>query len=142
MVANVKDKAAIVGIGNTTFSKNSGVSELSLAVQAVKAALDDAGLHPSEVDGMATFTMDTSDEIEVARALGVGEMTFFGRAHYGAIRGMALPAQVVGQASGPLIAGVLFDASGSYNAALLVFAAIALGSSLLVFAARPPRALT
>jgi acetyl-CoA acetyltransferase len=83
MVANIKDKAAIVGIGNTTFSKNSGVSELSLAVQAVKLALDDAGLHPSQVDGMATFTMDTSDEIEVARALGVGEMTFYGRAHYG-----------------------------------------------------------
>ncbi len=83
MVANVKDKAVIVGVGNTQFSKDSGVSELSLAVQAVKAALDDAGLHPSAVDGMATFTMDTNDEIEVARALGVGEMTFYGRSHYG-----------------------------------------------------------
>ena len=57
MIANVKDKAAIVGIGNTTFSKDSGVSELSLAVQAVKAAIDDAGLKPSDIDGMATFTM-------------------------------------------------------------------------------------
>ena len=57
MVANVKDKAVIVGIGNTEFSKNSGVSELSLAVQAIKAALDDAGLTPSDVDGMATFTI-------------------------------------------------------------------------------------
>ena len=83
MVANVKDKAVIVGIGNTEFSKDSGVSELSLAAQAVKAALDDAGLHPSAIDGMATFTMDTSDEIELARALGVGEMTFYGRSHYG-----------------------------------------------------------
>ena len=83
MVANVKDKAVIVGVGNTAFSKNSGVSELSLAIQAIKIACDDAGLHPSAIDGMATFTMDTSDEIEVARALGVGELTFFGRAHYG-----------------------------------------------------------
>ena len=72
MVANVKDKAVIVGIGNTEFSKNSGVSELSLAVQAIKIALDDAGLKPTDIDGMVTFTMDTSDEIEVARALGVG----------------------------------------------------------------------
>ena len=64
MVANVKDKAVIVGIGNTRFSKDSGVSELSLAVQAVKAAIDDAGLKPSDIDGMATFTMDTNDEIE------------------------------------------------------------------------------
>ena len=83
MVANVKDKAVIVGVGNTAFSKDSGVSELSLAVQAVKAALDDAGLQPSDVDGMATFTMDTNDEIEVARALGCGELTFWGRSHYG-----------------------------------------------------------
>ncbi len=83
MIANVKDKAVIVGIGNTTFSKDSGVSELSLAVQAIKAAIDDAGLKPSDIDGMATFTMDTNDEIEVARALGVGELTFYGRSHYG-----------------------------------------------------------
>jgi len=83
VVANVKDKAVIVGVGNTEFSKNSGVSELNLAIQAIKIACDDAGLHPSAIDGMVTFTMDTSDEIEVARALGVGELTFYGRAHYG-----------------------------------------------------------
>ena len=83
MVANVKDKAVIVGVGNTDFSKDSGVSELSLAVQATKIALDDAGLQPSDIDGMATFTMDTNDEIEVARALGCGELTFWGRSHYG-----------------------------------------------------------
>jgi acetyl-CoA acetyltransferase len=83
VVANIKDKAVIVGIGNTKFSKDSGVSELSLAVQAIKIALDDAGLQPSDVDGMATFTMDTNDEIEVARALGCGELTFWGRSHYG-----------------------------------------------------------
>ena len=47
MVANIKDKAVIVGVGNTKFSKDSGVSELSLAVQAIKTALDDAGLQPS-----------------------------------------------------------------------------------------------
>jgi acetyl-CoA acetyltransferase len=83
MTATVRDKAVIVGIGNTQFSKNSGVSELNLAIQAVKTACDDAGLHPSAIDGMATFTMDTTDEIELARALGVGELTFWGRSHYG-----------------------------------------------------------
>ncbi len=83
MVANIKDKAVIVGVGNTKFSKDSGVSELSLAAQAVKIALDDAGLKPSDIDGFATFTMDANDEIEVARALGVGDITFWGRSHYG-----------------------------------------------------------
>jgi acetyl-CoA acetyltransferase len=79
----LRDQAAIVGIGQTEFSKNSGRSELQLAAEAVKAALDDAGLQPSDVDGMTTFTMDTSQEIEVARAVGIGDLTFFSRIEYG-----------------------------------------------------------
>jgi acetyl-CoA acetyltransferase len=76
-------RAAIVGIGATEFSKDSGRSELKLAVEAVRAALDDAGLSPSDVDGMVTFTMDTSPEITVAQAAGIGELSFFSRIHYG-----------------------------------------------------------
>ncbi|MFP3989358.1 lipid-transfer protein [Streptomyces sp. E11-3] len=76
-------KAAIVGIGATDFSKDSGRSELKLAVEAVRAALDDAGLTPADVDGMVTFTMDTSPEITVAQAAGMGELSFFSRVHYG-----------------------------------------------------------
>lgn len=75
--------AAVAGIGATGFSKDSGRSELRLAVEAVRAALDDAGLSPADVDGMATFTMDTSPEITVARAAGIGELSFFSRVHYG-----------------------------------------------------------
>ncbi len=75
--------AAIAGIGATEFSKDSGRSELRLAVEATAAALEDAGLEPSDVDGMVTFTMDTNPEIEIARNLGVGELTFFSRIHHG-----------------------------------------------------------
>ncbi|WP_030024466.1 lipid-transfer protein [Streptomyces monomycini] len=76
-------RAAIAGIGATEFSKDSGRSELKLAVEAVRAALDDAGLGPGDVDGMVTFTMDTSPEITVAQAAGIGELSFFSRVHYG-----------------------------------------------------------
>lgn len=76
-------RAAIVGIGATEFSKDSGRSELKLAVEAVRAALDDAGLTPADVDGLVTFTMDTSPEITVAQAAGIGELSFFSRIHYG-----------------------------------------------------------
>ncbi|MER6616882.1 lipid-transfer protein [Streptomyces xantholiticus] len=76
-------RAAIVGIGATEFSKDSGRSELKLAVEAVTAAIDDAGLSPADVDGMVTFTMDTSPEITVAQAAGIGELSFFSRVHYG-----------------------------------------------------------
>ncbi|MFJ8360711.1 lipid-transfer protein [Streptomyces sp. NPDC093984] len=76
-------RAAVAGIGATEFSKDSGRSELRLVVEAVRAALDDAGLTPADVDGMVTFTMDTSPEITVAQAAGIGELSFFSRVHYG-----------------------------------------------------------
>jgi acetyl-CoA acetyltransferase len=76
-------RAAIAGVGATEFSKDSGRSELRLAVEAVRAALDDAGLTPADVDGLVTFTMDTSPEITVAQACGMGELSFFSRIHYG-----------------------------------------------------------
>ncbi len=68
--------AAIAGIGQTEFSKDSGRSELQLAAECVKAALDDAGLDPSDVDGMITFTLDNSDEIGLCRCLGVRDLAF------------------------------------------------------------------
>jgi acetyl-CoA acetyltransferase len=75
--------AAIVGIGATEFSKDSGRSELQLAAEAVRDALSDAGLHPSDVDGLVTFTMDANAEVAVARELGIPELSFFSRIGYG-----------------------------------------------------------
>ena len=75
--------SAIVGMGATEFSKESGRSELRLAVEAVGAALADAGLRPSDVDGLVTFSMDANAEIAVARELGIPELRFFGRIPYG-----------------------------------------------------------
>jgi acetyl-CoA acetyltransferase len=76
-------RTAICGIGATEFSKDSGRSELRLAAEAVAAALADAGVEPAEVDGLVTFSSDTNPEIELARSLGMGELTFFSRVHYG-----------------------------------------------------------
>ncbi|HVN38268.1 MAG TPA: lipid-transfer protein [Myxococcota bacterium] len=76
MSITLKDQAAIVGIGATDFSKNSGRSDLQLACEAVRAAIADAGLKPSQIDGMTTFTMDLTDDIEVARSVGIGGLTF------------------------------------------------------------------
>jgi acetyl-CoA acetyltransferase len=81
--SGLKDKAAIVGIGATEFSKNSGRSELQLAVECVSAAIADAGLAHSDIDGMCNFTMDNNPAIEVNRTLGGGDLRFFSRIHYG-----------------------------------------------------------
>ncbi|MDA8275779.1 MAG: lipid-transfer protein [Actinomycetota bacterium] len=95
-------RTAVVGIGATEFSKDSGRSELRLAAEAVDAALADAGIAPSEVDGLVTFSADTNPEIEVARSLGIGELTFFSRVHYGGGAGCA----TVQQAALAVAAGV------------------------------------
>jgi acetyl-CoA acetyltransferase len=83
LVDNLACRAAIVGIGATEFSKMSGRTELKLAVEAVRAALDDAGLQPSDVDGLVTFTMDANSEIAVARELGIARLSFFSRINFG-----------------------------------------------------------
>ncbi|WP_341228939.1 lipid-transfer protein [Nocardioides salarius] len=83
MSRSLSGKAAIAGIGATEFSKESGRSELQLAVEAVRAAVEDAGLTMADVDGLTTFTMDANSEIAVARELGIGELRFFSRISYG-----------------------------------------------------------
>src|SRR5215831_2488974 len=74
---------AIAGIGATEFSKDSGRSELRLAVEAITAALADAGLAAADVDGLVTFTMDSNAEIAVARELGLRELRFLDQVGYG-----------------------------------------------------------
>jgi acetyl-CoA acetyltransferase len=83
MTHPLRDRAAIAGIGATEFSKDSGRTELRLACEAVAAALADAGLEPAEVDGMVTFSMDGTDDAEIARSTGIGDLTFFSRVPYG-----------------------------------------------------------
>lgn len=76
-------RTAIAGIGATEFSKKSGRSELQLALEAIRAALEDAGLTPADVKGLVTFTADNTSETEIARYLGIPEMTYFARTPFG-----------------------------------------------------------
>ena len=76
-------QTAIVGIGATEFSKNSGRSELQLAAEAVKAALDDAGLRPADVDGLVSFVQDTNDELRLIRSVGIEQVTWASRTPFG-----------------------------------------------------------
>lgn len=78
-MTGILNQTAIVGIGQTEFSKNSGRSELQLALEASKAALDDAGLIPADIDGAVTFTIDTNDENDLIRCLGVPELRWTAR---------------------------------------------------------------
>jgi acetyl-CoA acetyltransferase len=82
-MAGLKDATAIVGIGQTSFAKQLPEDERTLACRAVLAALDDAGISPSEVDALASYTMEETDEVELAKAVGFGDLTFFSKVGYG-----------------------------------------------------------
>jgi acetyl-CoA acetyltransferase len=100
-------KAAIAGIGATEFSKDSGRSELRLAAEACLAAIKDAGLSPSDVDGLVTYTADTNSEIAVQRELGIPALRFFSRVDYGG-----------GAACGTVAHAAMAVATGQANAVL------------------------
>ena len=100
----LKDKTAIAGIGLTEFSKKSGVSELSLAAQATLRACDDAGISPSEIDGFVSYTLDSTDEIELARTVGAGDLKLFTKVNYGG-----------GAAVGTILHAVMAVATGVAN---------------------------
>ena len=53
-------RAAIVGIGRTEYSRNSGRSTLALARECATAAVEDAGLCVSDIDAMVTFQANDS----------------------------------------------------------------------------------
>ena len=79
-----RDKVAIVGIGYSRspgvpggFSRNSGVSVLTLAVRAAREACADAGIDPKELDGGVTYQInDSISPLEVLRALGCPQVNY------------------------------------------------------------------
>ena len=95
------DKTAIVGIGQTTFGKGLPESELELACVAISNALDDCGIPPHEVDGLASYTMEQNREVDVARSVGLGDVTWFSQVGFGGGAGCG----VVGQAAMAVVTG-------------------------------------
>ena len=63
---------------------------------------------------------------------------YYGRLHLGSIRGLTLPAQIGGQAMGPIIAGFMFDSTGSYEAPFTIFGIIVAFAAVMVLAATQP----
>ena len=85
----MRNAAAIVGIGQTEFSKNIGRPERTLALEAIRKALLDAGLEPREVDGLVRFDLESTTEVEIARNLGLENVRFFSEIAYGGGAGCA-----------------------------------------------------
>jgi acetyl-CoA acetyltransferase len=75
--------ASIAGIGRTPYSKRSGRSNLELSIEAIRVALNDAGLQHDDLDGLVTSVVDTSDPSTVAESLGLDTIRYFAATPYG-----------------------------------------------------------
>lgn len=71
----MRGAAAIVGIGRSSYTRNSGRTVLAQAAEAARAAIADAGLGPRDVDGTASFqAADSVLGYRLADAIGVPEL--------------------------------------------------------------------
>ena len=100
----IRREAAIVGIGQTEYAKALAPTAWQLAVEAVVAALADAGVDAADVDGMCRFAapFETVSEAMLVRSLGIRELSFLAQAPHG---GEALGA-VVAHAAAAISAGL------------------------------------
>ena len=134
--------SAISGLAFGAFIRHLGV-RLSLMVTALFLALSAVV--------MVWITQSWHGYVAAALfGMGIGGMLtvlplawadYFGRTSYGAIRGTALAVQVVAQAAGPLISGILRDYTGDYVWSLwvfVVFSVIAILTAVLIRVPPPP----
>lgn len=137
----------------STFSFMSGVASLGFGFLPRSQPIRYAMALSAAALGIGTFAMlGIAAPIHAYLAAGLfglgvgGLMTllpiawadYFGRASFGAIRGIALSVQVLAQALGPLLSGALRDWSGSYRLSLQCFVALSCLSVLTALFARQP----
>ena len=74
----MRGKAAIVGIGETTYYKHgqSPDPEVKLVLDAIQLAAEDAGIDVREIDGFASYADDRNDPSRLMTALGSPDLTF------------------------------------------------------------------
>ena len=69
---HLRGRYAIVGVGETTYTRGAGMTTRALACWAIRNAIQDAGLAPSDVDGMLSYQLgDSTSSTFVAGDLGI-----------------------------------------------------------------------
>lgn len=81
--AALRDRCAIVGVGQTAYTRGTEASTLELHLEAAFRALDDAGMQPSDID--AVIPNDIADRIaeEYILNLGLSDLSFSATIHTG-----------------------------------------------------------
>jgi 3-oxoacyl-[acyl-carrier-protein] synthase III len=72
----MKDQVAIVGIGTTGYARDLGRTAPTLAIEAGSAAIKDAGLRPSDINGVCSSTWNLNpSSMYMQVTLGIPEST-------------------------------------------------------------------
>ncbi len=74
---SIRDCAAIIGIGQTEFSRELGRTEHRLACEAIALAIADAGLTARDIDGIVRYDIETNSEPAILYSLGIPHLRFF-----------------------------------------------------------------
>jgi acetyl-CoA acetyltransferase len=83
-MATLRDQAAIVGIGSTDFEQVSDKTGVQLALEAIDAAIADAGLERRDIDGIIRYSVDSSTSVEMLAAnLGVDDLAYWSEVPHG-----------------------------------------------------------
>ena len=78
MRRSLRGRVAVAGVGETTYYKHgkSPDAEFKLALKAVLAACESAGISPREIDGFCSYSDDRSESIRLANALGIPDLKY------------------------------------------------------------------
>jgi acetyl-CoA acetyltransferase len=79
---SLKDQGCIVGVGESTFSRGSGKTELGLMLEASIHAINDAGLKPHDIDGIIGPPIGATAE-HFAANLGIEDLRYATTVHMG-----------------------------------------------------------
>ena len=102
---SLRGRVAVIGIGETAYYKHgqSPDPEFVLALKAILAACEDAGISPREIDGFASYSNDRNEPSRLSAALGLPELRFSNMQWGGGGGGGA---GAVGNAAAAIIAGL------------------------------------
>ncbi len=101
---SIRGKAAIIGLGASDYYKH-GASpdpEFVLALKAIRAAADDAGIAVRDLDGFCSYSGDRNDPVRLGTALDIPDIAFMNMVWGGGGGGVCA---AIGNAAAALAAG-------------------------------------